>query len=59
MRVALTGARAAHEVDQRDQPVLQDAAGQQAAVWLETRFPSPKTTGLPLILRIGWTTCTC
>ena len=36
-----------------------DSGGQQAAVWLETRLPSPKTTGLPLTQRIGCTTCTC
>ena len=36
-----------------------DAAGQQAAVWFDTRLPSPKTTGLPLTLRIGWTTWAC
>ena len=36
-----------------------DSGGQQAAVWLETRLPSPKTTGLPWIQRIGCTTWTC
>ena len=36
-----------------------EAAGQQALVWLEIRLPSPKTTSLPLMMRMGWTTCTC
>ena len=36
-----------------------EAAGQQALVWLEIRLPSPNTTGLPLMVRIGWTTWTC
>src|SRR6266496_3081600 len=35
------------------------AAGQQALVWLEIRLPSPKTTSLPLRMRMGWTMCTC
>src|SRR5690242_21043022 len=36
-----------------------DAAGQQALVWLEIRLPSPNTTSLPLMMRMGWTMCTC
>ena len=35
------------------------AVGQQALVWLEIRLPSPNTTGLPLLRRMGWTMCTC
>ena len=35
------------------------AAGQHAAVWLEIRLPSPNTTSLPLMVRMGWTMCTC
>ena len=35
------------------------AAVQHALVWLEMRLPSPKMTGLPLMMRMGWTTCTC
>jgi hypothetical protein len=33
-----------------------DAAGQQALVWLEIRLPSPNTTSLPWMTRMGWTT---
>jgi hypothetical protein len=36
-----------------------EAAGQQALVWLEIRLPSPKTTSLPPMMRMGWTMCTC
>lgn len=36
-----------------------EAAVQQADVWLEMRLPSPKTTSLPCIRRMGWTTWTC
>ena len=35
------------------------AAGQHAVVWLEIRLPSPNTTSLPLMMRMGWTMCTC
>ena len=32
-----------------------DSTGQQAAVWLDSRLPSPNTTGFSLTFRIGWT----
>src|SRR6059058_3230009 len=40
-------------------PARPVAPRQQAAVWAESRLASPKTTGLPWIQRIGWTTWTC
>ena len=32
---------------------------QHAGVWFESRLPSPNTTGMPPIRRIGWTTWAC
>lgn len=54
-----SGAVGVHPDGERAMRPSCDAVGQQALVWFEIRLPSPNTTNLPLILRIGWGMCTC